>query len=55
MNQEIIVFAKMTKDIMLVGVNAKLEIWDAEEWQKASDAIDSDAVIEGIAKYEINI
>ena len=55
LNQELIDFAKMTKDIMLVGVNAKLEIWDSEEWQKASDAIDADAVIEGIAKYEINI
>ena len=55
LNQELIDFAKMTKDIMLVGVNAKLEIWDSEEWQKAGDAIDADAVIEGIAKYEINI
>ena len=55
LNQELIDFAKMKKDIMLVGVNAKLEIWDSEEWQKASDAIDADAVIEGIAKYEINI
>ncbi len=55
LNQEHIDFAKMKKDIMLVGVNAKLEIWDSEEWKKASEAIDADAIIEGIAKYEINI
>lgn len=55
LNQELIEYAKMKKDIMLVGVNAKLEIWDSEEWQKASDAIDPEAVIAGIAKYEINI
>lgn len=55
LNQELIDFAKMKKDIMLVGVNSKLEIWDSDEWKKASEAIDADAVIEGIAKYEINI
>lgn len=55
LNQELIAFAGMKKDIMLVGVNAKLEIWAQDEWNKATEAIDSEAVIEGIAKYEINI
>lgn len=55
LNSDLIKYAKMKKDLMLVGVNAKLEIWDADEWQDASSKIDPEAVIAGIAKYEINI
>lgn len=55
LTQELISFAGMKKDIILVGVNSKLEIWDSENWNEVCEAIDADAVIEGIAKYEINI
>ncbi len=52
---ELMRYANMTKDIVLVGVNSKLEIWDSETWKKIDDAIDADLIIEGISKYEINI
>ena len=52
---ELIEFAHMKKDIVLVGVNSKLEIWDSESWKTVDDAIDAETIIEGISKYEINI
>ncbi len=55
LTNELIEYAGMTKDIVLVGVNAKLEIWDSNTWKDIDDAIDADTIIEGIAKYEINI
>ncbi len=48
-------YAHLKKDIVLVGVNSKIEIWDSELWKDVDDAIDADMIIEGIAKYEINI
>lgn len=50
---ELMELAGLKKDIMLVGMNTKLEIWDAEEWQRM-DA-DDDILLEGLAKYQINI
>ncbi len=55
LTSELIEFAHMKKDIVLVGVNSKLEIWDSESWKTVDDAIDAEAIIEGISKYEINI
>lgn len=52
---ELISYANMSKDIVLVGVNSKLELWDSESWRQLDEAVDADAIIEGIAKYEINI
>lgn len=50
---ELMALAGLKKDIMLVGMNTKLEIWDAEEWEKMDS--DDDFVIDSIMKYEINI
>lgn len=55
LSAEQIKYAEMTKDIVLVGVNSKLEIWDSEKWKAVDDAIDTQTLIEGIAKYNINI
>lgn len=55
LSSEQIKYAEMTKDIVLVGVNSKLEIWDSEKWKAVDDAIDTQTLIEGIAKYNINI
>ena len=52
---EFIEYAGMKKDIVLVGVNSKLEIWDSENWKAIDDAIDTDMIINGIAQYGINI
>ena len=55
LSAELIEYAKMSKDIVLVGVNSKLEIWDSEKWKQIDDSIDSQTFIDGIAKYGINI
>ena len=48
-------YAGITKDIVLVGANTKLEIWDAAAWARINANIDDDIVIEGIKQYNINI
>ena len=48
-------YAGIDKDIMLVGANTKLEIWDAAAWEQTNEFVDEDIVIEGIKQYNINI
>jgi len=55
LTQDLIDFAGLKKDIMLVGSNTKLEIWDGEAWDRINDDIDDDIVLEGIKQYNINI
>lgn len=55
LTQELIDFAGLKKDIVLVGSNTKLEIWDSEAWSKINDFIDDDIVLDGIKQYNINI
>ena len=55
LTQELIDFAELKKDIILVGSNTKLEIWDADQWQKVNECIDDDIVLDGIRQYNINI
>ena len=52
---ELIEFADLKKDIVLVGSNTKIEIWDLERWKKIDELIDDDIVLEGIKQYNINI
>lgn len=52
---DLIEYAGMTKDIVLVGVNSKLEIWDSEKFEIADNEVDTDTYIDGIAKYDICI
>ena len=55
LNESLINHAGMSKDIVLVGVNSKLEIWDSEKWKLIDEAFDSDMTIEGISQYDIRI
>ena len=55
LNEDLLSHAGMTKDIVLVGVNSKFEIWDSEKWRKADEAFDTDMMLEGISEYEIRI
>lgn len=44
-------FAGLTKDIVLIGVNTRLEIWSKEEWTRYNENISDTAVLEGIEKF----
>lgn len=47
--------AQIEKNIMLVGVNSRLEIWSAELWEEYQQSISEEFIMEGITKYELNI
>ena len=55
LNDDLIKYAGMTKEIVLVGVNSKFEIWDSEKWKKSDEAYDTDMMLQGISDYEIRI
>ncbi len=52
---ELISYAGLEKDIMLIGSNTKLEIWSQAAWDAANEDIEDDLILEGIQKYNINI
>ena len=48
--------AGLKKDNVLVGANSKLEIWDAEEWEKMNEEDDdTEIIVAGIEKYNLSI
>ncbi len=48
--------AELKKDIVLVGANSKLEIWDAKEWEKINaDDDDTEIIVAGIKEYNLSI
>lgn len=46
-------YAGLEKDIILVGVNTRLEIWSKSEWDKYNESISPTAVLEGIEKFSL--
>jgi len=55
LTQDLIDFAGLKKDIIVVGSNTKLEIWDVDMWNQINEGVDEDFILSGIEKYEINI
>ena len=55
LNEGLLKYAGMTRDIVLVGVNSKFEIWDSETWNASDSAYDTEMMLKGIAEYEIQI
>jgi len=53
--QRLLEYAELDKNVMLVGANNRLEIWNSEIWDDYQDGIAEDIVLEGIMKYELNI
>lgn len=48
--------AELKKDIVLVGANHKLEIWDADAWENMCENDDDVGIIvEGIQKYQLSV
>ena len=53
--KRLIEYAGIKKDVILVGANKHLEIWDVEEWQRYQDGLSGNIMIEGIRTYQLNI
>ncbi len=53
-SKRLIEFAGLMKDVVLVGANTRLEIWDANEWNSYQNEL-QDVMLDGILKYNLNI
>ena len=53
-SRRLIEFAGLSKDVVLVGANTRLEIWDLEKWNTYQNEV-SDVMLDGILKYNLNI
>ena len=45
----------MKRDIVLAGANAKMEIWDADTYNKTIESLDFDKILEGVSQFGLNI
>lgn len=48
-------FAAITKDVVLLGVGNRIEIWSKEVWEQQSDFEDMDDIAEHMAELGLNI
>ena len=39
-------FAELTKDVVIVGMDSRIEIWSKEKWQKCDEDISADEIAE---------
>ena len=39
-------FAELTKDVIIVGMNSRVEIWSKEKWSKCDENISADEIAE---------
>ena len=48
-------FAKLEKDVVLVGAGKKVEIWSKEEYERATEDLDMDTISEHMAELGYGI
>ena len=48
-------YAELGKEVVLVGANTRLEIWDAQKWNEYQSKLSENIMLEGILKYNLNI
>ena len=48
-------FAQITKDVVLVGVASRIEIWSKEKWESTSNYEDMDEIAEHMADLGLGI
>ena len=48
-------YAELNKEVVLVGANTRLEIWDAQKWNDYQSKLSENIMLEGILKYNLNI
>ena len=53
--EKLMEYASLTKEVVLIGANTRLEIWDSETWKKYQEELSDDIMMEGILKYGLNI
>lgn len=53
--ERLLEYAGLTKDVVLVGANTRLEIWDSGEWKNYQSGLSDDIMMDGILKYGLNI
>ena len=53
--KRLIEYANLSRDVVLVGANTRLELWDAEAWHDYQNSLSEDFMIEGILKYGLSI
>ncbi|MBQ4537200.1 MAG: division/cell wall cluster transcriptional repressor MraZ [Lachnospiraceae bacterium] len=47
--------AGLKKDVVLVGVGSRIEIWDSEKWEEECSRIDMEQITEAMEKAELHI
>ena len=47
--------AGLKKDVVLVGVGSRIEIWDSEKWEEEYSRIDMEQITEAMEKGELHI
>ena len=53
-SKRLLEYAGLSKDVVLVGANTRLEIWDADAWYDYQNE-GSDLMLDGVLKYNLNI
>lgn len=53
--KRLIDFAGLSKDVVLVGANTRLEIWDSAYWTAYQEKLSESFMAENILKYNLNI
>ena len=46
-------FASLTKDVVVIGLNDKAEIWDKEKWDAQQNSFDMDEMLEAMQELGI--
>lgn len=53
--KRLIEFAELEKDLVLVGVNTRLEIWSKQQWAEYNAKLSETLILEGIEKFGLII
>ncbi len=54
-SQRLLDYAELKKEIVLIGANMRLEIWDKAKWEEYKSSLSEDVLLDGILKYDLNI
>ncbi len=55
LSAELMQDAGMTRDIVLVGLGSKVELWDARRYNSTMEELNFDEILDGISQFGLNI